>query len=114
MYATPATGINQNANDLEDYLLGKKRVDKILTADENAQVCYDVSMAFIYRLTSDFCSLAHLTRTSSPFRMLIMFETLPPRFVKIRYSLSSSKNRLHTRHLCLTPSVFVKCRNGMV
>jgi hypothetical protein len=47
MYATPATGINQNANDLEDYLLGKKRVDKILTADENAQVCYDVSMAFI-------------------------------------------------------------------
>jgi hypothetical protein len=42
MYATPATGINQNANDLEDYLLGKKRVDKILTADENAQVCYDL------------------------------------------------------------------------
>lgn len=38
MYATPATGINQNANDLEDYLLGKKRVDKILTADENAQL----------------------------------------------------------------------------
>lgn len=47
MYATPATGINQNANDLEDYLLGKKRVDKILTADENAQVCYDLSLAFI-------------------------------------------------------------------
>ncbi|KAG1864776.1 Pre-mRNA splicing factor-domain-containing protein [Suillus subalutaceus] len=38
MYATPATGSNQNANDLEDYLLGKKRVDKILTADENAQL----------------------------------------------------------------------------
>ncbi|OAX36299.1 hypothetical protein K503DRAFT_850958 [Rhizopogon vinicolor AM-OR11-026] len=38
MYSTPATGTSQNPNDLEDYLLGKKRVDKILTADENAQL----------------------------------------------------------------------------
>ena len=38
MYATPATGSGQNKNDLEDYLLGKKRVDKILTADDNAKV----------------------------------------------------------------------------
>ncbi|KAF8633037.1 hypothetical protein AX15_001627 [Amanita polypyramis BW_CC] len=38
MYATPATGMSQNQNDLEDYLLGKKRVDKILTADENAKL----------------------------------------------------------------------------
>ncbi|RDB29416.1 Pre-mRNA-splicing factor CWC25 [Hypsizygus marmoreus] len=38
MYATPATGSSQNPNDLEDYLLGKKRVDKMLTADENAKV----------------------------------------------------------------------------
>ncbi|KAF8898978.1 Pre-mRNA splicing factor-domain-containing protein [Infundibulicybe gibba] len=38
MYTTPATGTSQNPNDLEDYLLGKKRVDKILTADENAKV----------------------------------------------------------------------------
>jgi hypothetical protein len=38
MYSTPATGSGQNSNDLEDYLLGKKRVDKILTADENAKV----------------------------------------------------------------------------
>lgn len=38
MYATPATGSSQNPNDLEDYLLGKKRVDKILTADENAKL----------------------------------------------------------------------------
>ncbi|KAJ7751287.1 Pre-mRNA splicing factor-domain-containing protein [Mycena maculata] len=38
MYATPASGTSQNSNDLEDYLLGKKRVDKILTADENAKV----------------------------------------------------------------------------
>ncbi|KAF5312835.1 hypothetical protein D9619_002941 [Psilocybe cf. subviscida] len=38
MYATPATGSSQNANDLEDYLLGKKRVDKILTGDENEKV----------------------------------------------------------------------------
>ncbi|KAJ3821640.1 Pre-mRNA splicing factor-domain-containing protein [Lentinula raphanica] len=38
MYTTPATGSTQNQNDLEDYLLGKKRVDKILTADENAKL----------------------------------------------------------------------------
>ncbi|KAF5368644.1 hypothetical protein D9758_002301 [Tetrapyrgos nigripes] len=38
MYTTPATGSSTNANDLEDYLLGKKRVDKILTGDENAKV----------------------------------------------------------------------------
>ncbi|KAF8922072.1 Pre-mRNA splicing factor-domain-containing protein [Mucidula mucida] len=38
MYTTPATGSSQNPNDLEDYLLGKKRVDKMLTADENAKV----------------------------------------------------------------------------
>ncbi|KIM47783.1 hypothetical protein M413DRAFT_439454 [Hebeloma cylindrosporum] len=38
MYATPATGSSQNPNDLEDYLLGKKRVDKILTADEKEKV----------------------------------------------------------------------------
>jgi len=38
MYSTPATGSGQNANDLEDYLLGKKRVDKMLTGDENEKV----------------------------------------------------------------------------
>ncbi|EKM61339.1 uncharacterized protein PHACADRAFT_247880 [Phanerochaete carnosa HHB-10118-sp] len=38
MYATPATGSGANANELEDYLLGKKRVDKILTADENEKL----------------------------------------------------------------------------
>ncbi len=38
MYATPATGTSQNPNDLEDYLLGKKRVDKILIGSENEKV----------------------------------------------------------------------------
>ncbi|EMD41893.1 hypothetical protein CERSUDRAFT_110446 [Gelatoporia subvermispora B] len=38
MYATPAMGSSQNANDLEDYLLGKKRVDQLLTGDENEKV----------------------------------------------------------------------------
>lgn len=38
MYATPATGSGANANELEEYLLGKKRVDKILTAGENERV----------------------------------------------------------------------------
>ena len=38
MYSTPATGSSTNPNDLEDYLLGKKRVDKMLTADEHAKL----------------------------------------------------------------------------
>lgn len=40
MYATPATGSSANANDLEDYLLGKKRVDKILIGSEHEKVCF--------------------------------------------------------------------------
>jgi Pre-mRNA splicing factor len=40
MYATPASGSGASANELEDYLLGKKRVDKMLTGDENAKVCH--------------------------------------------------------------------------
>lgn len=40
MYATPATGSGANRNDLEDYLLGKKRVDKLLTGDENEKVSF--------------------------------------------------------------------------
>ena len=39
LYATPATGNLASNNELEDYLLGKKRVDKILIGDENAKVC---------------------------------------------------------------------------
>jgi len=38
MYSTPATGTSQNANEVEDYLLGKRRVDKMLTADENDKI----------------------------------------------------------------------------
>ena len=43
MYATPATGSGANKNDLEDYLLGKKRVDKLLIGDENEKVRCSVS-----------------------------------------------------------------------
>ncbi|KAG8880604.1 RNA-splicing factor [Tulasnella sp. 403] len=38
MYASPATGGGPSANELEEYLLGKKRVDKILVGDENEKV----------------------------------------------------------------------------
>ncbi|CAA7265945.1 unnamed protein product [Cyclocybe aegerita] len=38
MYTTPAMGNSQNPNDLEDYLLGKKRIDQVMTADENAKL----------------------------------------------------------------------------
>ncbi|PFH54871.1 hypothetical protein AMATHDRAFT_44654 [Amanita thiersii Skay4041] len=47
MYATPATGTSQNPNDLEDYLLGKKRVDKILTADDNAKVSPSSNVTYL-------------------------------------------------------------------
>ena len=83
MYTTPATGSNQNANDLEDYLLGKKRVDKILTADDNAKV----------RLVSGSClfypdmlfSWELRTRISSPSKMPTLPEMSPPKFARIRY-----------------------------
>ena len=42
MYVTPATWNKQNPHDLRDYLLGKKRVDMILTADENEKVCMTI------------------------------------------------------------------------
>ncbi|UZJ53330.1 hypothetical protein CBS101457_002650 [Exobasidium rhododendri] len=37
MYNAPASGTNIDKNELEDYLLGKKRVDKLLKADEGLQ-----------------------------------------------------------------------------
>jgi hypothetical protein len=51
MYATPASGSGTNQNELEEYLLGKKRVDKMLTGDENAKV---------RRLPSE-CCICHQT-----------------------------------------------------
>lgn len=38
LYATPASGSGPSASEMEEYLLGKKRVDKILVADENAKL----------------------------------------------------------------------------
>lgn len=38
MYSTPATGSSQNQNELEDYLLGKRRVDKLLTGTDNEKL----------------------------------------------------------------------------
>jgi hypothetical protein len=53
MYATPATGSSQNPNDLEDYLLGKKRVDKILIGTENEKVN---SFLIVYRFHPSYHS----------------------------------------------------------
>ena len=67
MYATPATGSSQNANELEDYLLGKKRVDKMLTADENEKVSTDLSLATKQHLitwTTDWSCAQELHRHS--------------------------------------------------
>lgn len=38
MYSAPAGGNNVDKNELEDYLLGKKRVDKLLQGDEKSQL----------------------------------------------------------------------------
>lgn len=54
MYATPASGSSQNQNDLEDYLLGKKRVDKILIGTENEKV---KSFLVVYRFHPSYYSL---------------------------------------------------------
>lgn len=52
LYATPASGSGPNASEMEEYLLGKKRVDKILVADENAKVCSSTILpVFIYANT---------------------------------------------------------------
>lgn len=38
MYATPASGGGIKGEELEDYLLGKRRVDSILKGDDEKQV----------------------------------------------------------------------------
>jgi hypothetical protein len=83
MYTTPATGSNQNSNDLEDYLLGKKRVDKILTADDNVKVRAILSL---YVSFSDVWSSWELpTRILSPSRMPTLPEISPRKFARIRF-----------------------------
>ncbi|PWN54048.1 hypothetical protein IE53DRAFT_49511 [Violaceomyces palustris] len=47
MYATPATQGGPAASELEDYLLGKKRVDKLLKGDEAAKVSKSDQSSFI-------------------------------------------------------------------
>lgn len=41
MYATPASGGGIKGEELEDYLLGKRRVDKLLKGDEEKAVRHD-------------------------------------------------------------------------
>jgi len=112
MYATPATGNGQSSNDLEDYLLGKKRVDKILTADDNAKVCPCSHLWFEYFFDTLFSSELP-TRISLRFRMQIMPAILQQKFVMILCWRSSSKNRLRFRLCC--PILFVsrRCRKNL-
>ena len=66
MYATPATGSSQNQNDLEDYLLGKKRVDKILIGTENEKVSSFslLQLSPVLVFFSDRCRTQELHRRS--------------------------------------------------
>lgn len=96
MYTTPATGSTQNSNDLEDYLLGKKRVDKILTADENAKVCAHRA-SILACLTDNLYSSVHPIRILLLYRMPIMFGISLPRSARTRFLLLNSRNRHRTR-----------------
>lgn len=85
MYTTPATGSNQNPNDLEDYLLGKKRVDKILTADDNAKV-RPPRLGALSFLTNMMSSWERRTKISLLFRMPTLPETSLRKFARIHCS----------------------------
>lgn len=84
MYTTPATGSNQNPNDLEDYLLGKKRVDKILTADDNAKV-RPPHLTFLYFASDMLSSWEPRTIISLLSRMPTLFEISLRKSARIRY-----------------------------
>lgn len=88
MYATPATGSGPSGAELEDYLLGKKRIDKLLQQDESQKVSGAPCSA-----TSELVMLTLLRtprrypRTTlpdpSPSRMPTRSATWPPRSARI-------------------------------
>lgn len=92
MYTTPAAGGGQNANDLEDYLLGKKRVDKILTADDNAKVCSIVMFVVNFTDRTEY-SWVHRIRTSLLSRMPTQHEMCLRRFERTLYLPSNSRSK---------------------
>jgi len=85
MYTTPATGNSQNPNDLEDYLLGKKRVDKILVADENAKVCPTTNVTSVLFLTALLSSSEPLIKVSLQSKMQTVLVILLQKFARILY-----------------------------
>jgi hypothetical protein len=103
MYATPATGSTQNANDLEDYLLGKKRVDQILIGNENEKVRLILdSLSCTGQTLTQLLSalrLAPATKTSLPPNTPTPHGTQLRRSGTTRSSRSSSRNRPRTHHL---------------
>jgi hypothetical protein len=100
MYATPASGSGQSANDLEDYLLGKKRVDKLLIGDDNQAVSSHPPSGH-NKILIFTPSLERAIRTLSPFRMPTLFVILLPRLERIPFLLSSSRSSRLTRHFWL-------------
>lgn len=57
MYATPASGGGIKGEELEDYLLGKRRVDSILKGDDEKQVRRAVMSLLRQAATADPSSL---------------------------------------------------------
>lgn len=110
MYTTPATGSSQNPNDLEDYLLGKKRVDKILTADENAKVRLYAPEFLLHFAIVLFTRSEPPTRTSLRSKMRIAHAILQQKYAKILCWQSSNKNRLLTNPYCRILFVSKRCR----
>lgn len=110
MYAAPAEGSGPNAEELEQYLLGKKRVDKLLKGNEEK---VRARCRIAHRAPADShapvhsCS-PHLPTTpqglSPPFRTPTRPATRRPRFARIRSWPSSGKSNCSTRRCSRTPS----------
>ena len=85
LYATPATGSSLNPNDSEDHLLGKKSVEKILTADDNAEVS-SPSLRF---------SIGRIGRRMNGTQLFKHQASLPDAYVPIVYL---KKQAVHSGH----------------
>lgn len=105
MYAAPAEGNGPSAEELEQYLLGKKRVDKLLK-DNQEQVRYrplpptltltDTDELSTYR-PSLKAAPSKPPAPSPPFKTPTPPATPPPRSAKTLSSPSSVKSKLSTR-----------------
>lgn len=103
MYATPSTAEGGGAlggqrigeKDMEEYLLGKKRVDEVLKQGDNVSPSSATGRTS-RQLARPFRSVPH-TNSSSLFKTPIMRKTLLLKYERIHYSLSRDRNSSHIK-----------------